>query len=112
MEMKSLIGKYRVLSVNGRPAPAGVTVEFKPGENSGTIQMHAKVANFMNGQLKLGNRKLSGTLVSTMMLGSDDLMNIENALSQGFMDGMAYTVHDGGKLTLKSNTHTIKLVPA
>ncbi|CAG9572322.1 conserved hypothetical protein [Leishmania major strain Friedlin] len=112
MEMKNLLGKHKIVSVNGKPAPAGVTVEFKASENSGSVYMHAKVANIMNGPLKLANRKLSGALVSTMMLGSDDLMNIENALSQGFMEGMTYTVKDGGKLTLQSKTHIIMLVPA
>ncbi|GET87638.1 META domain containing protein, putative [Leishmania tarentolae] len=112
MEVKNLLGVYKVTYVNGKPSPAGVTVEFKAGEDSGTVHIHAKVANVMDGRLTLQNRKLTGALVTTKMRGSDEHMSIENALSQGFTEGVAYTVEDGGQVTLQSKEVTIKLLPA
>ncbi|KAK7197395.1 META domain containing protein [Novymonas esmeraldas] len=111
--MTNLFGKYTALSLDGKAAPAGVVLEFSAGASNGTVRIHARVANILNGQLKQkDNDTLSGPMISTMMMGSTSQMEMEDALSQGFMDGMSYKIGQDGALTLRSGAHVIKCARA
>ncbi|KAG5481549.1 hypothetical protein LSCM1_05569 [Leishmania martiniquensis] len=110
MEARSVLGKYVAKTMDGKPVPQGVMMELRPGESSGAVKLHARVANIMNGQLKVENGKLFGLLISTMMMGSNEQMRVEDALSQGFSEGMKFTLKDGGRLRLQSGSHTIEFV--
>nr|CAJ2470578.1 unnamed protein product [Leishmania braziliensis] len=112
MGIEDLHGKYTAKLMDGVPAPTGVTVEFSAGANSGAVRIRARVVNIMNGVLKVKENKLSGSLISTMMAGSDDLMAIEGIFLQGFTSGVTYTLREDGKLVLQLKSHTIEFVPA
>ncbi|KAG5481857.1 hypothetical protein GH5_06802 [Leishmania sp. Ghana 2012 LV757] len=112
MEVRNLFGKYIAKFIDDKPVPAGVMIEFKAGGSNDAVDIQGRVVNNMNGHLKVEGSKLSGLIRSTSMAGSDELMMMEDALIQGFADGMKCLLKDGGKLTLQSDSHTFKFVSA
>lgn len=109
--MSQIFGKYTVDSVDSKAAAAKASIEFSDGEAENFVRIHAKVANVMNGRLKKEGNKLSGHLTSTMMMGSEAQMAIENTLGQALSEGVTVTMAAGSKITLQSSSHTIVLVP-
>ncbi|KEG11146.1 META domain containing protein [Trypanosoma grayi] len=89
MDKAGFCGKYHLERFDDTPCSAKVALALR-AESEG-IEVVAKVANTLQGQMKFDAGKLSGLLVSTMMMGSEEEMKLEAALTTGFEGGFNVT---------------------
>ncbi|RNE96881.1 uncharacterized protein Tco025E_09612 [Trypanosoma conorhini] len=110
-DAKTLFGKYALSKLNGKGAEKGewdvpsLTLEA----DGDKVRVHAKVANTMNGTLRYENGRLTGMLMSTMMMGPPFHMDVERALGAGFEQGMRVS-REGDTLTLSHDKDTLVFV--
>lgn len=99
-----------LVSHNGVTSPEPITLSLKAGAAPGELQVHAKVANTMNGSVTNTDGTLKGMLMSTRMMGPPYFMGVERALSSGLAAGLKATRNEG-TLTLSTDTDTLVYQP-
>nr|CCC47950.1 conserved hypothetical protein [Trypanosoma vivax Y486] len=78
-------------------------------EEGGRLYMRARVANLLQGDVKYQDGRLSGVLMTTLMMPPPRLQEVESAIKQGFAKGMEAS-KDGALLTLSEGCHTLVFV--
>ncbi|ESL07415.1 hypothetical protein TRSC58_04895 [Trypanosoma rangeli SC58] len=110
-DAKTLFGTYALSKLNGKGIAKGewdvpsLTL-VADGDN---VRVHANVSNTMNGILSYENGRLTGMLMTTMMMGPPFHMDVERALGAGFEKGMR-ALREGDTLTLSHDGDTLVFV--
>ncbi|KAH9599393.1 protein of unknown function DUF306 [Trypanosoma melophagium] len=107
MEAFDFFGNYHLDRLKSEPCATRATLVLKKGVEC--VEAIARVANTLRGSLQFEKGKLSGPLMSTMMMGSDEQMKIETALSEGFKTGFSVHLADY-TLTLTTEQNTLVFV--
>lgn len=103
----SLLGEYRLLRCNGKPAEGVITLTLERGDSDNTIAVDAQVANSMYGELTYTEGVLEGILSSTRMMGSPYQNEVERILNSA---GDAGLVVSRSRTTLRLSNYRDILV--
>ncbi|ORC87762.1 META domain containing protein [Trypanosoma theileri] len=104
MEACDFFGNYHLDRLNNELCATRATLVLKKGVDC--VEAIIRVANTLRGSLSFEKGKLSGPLMSTMMMGSEEQMKIETALTEGFQAGFSVHLVDY-TLTLTTEQNTL-----
>lgn len=107
MNSKELCGTYSLTHFNGKQAPTSVVMVIS--RECDDIKVLIKVANTLRGKLRYEDQHISATLMSTMMMGDENQMVLEDALSGGFGIGLQVR-KENDRLLLKNAYHAFIFV--
>ncbi|RNF04748.1 hypothetical protein TraAM80_04890 [Trypanosoma rangeli] len=110
-DAKTLFGTYALSKLNGKGVTKGEwdVPSLTLVEDGDKVRVHVNVSNIMNGVLSYENGRLTGMLMTTMMMGPPFHMDVERALGVGFEKGMRAS-REGDRLTLSHGEDTLVFV--
>ncbi|CAD2221675.1 META domain containing protein [Angomonas deanei] len=91
-KLDDICGSYTLTHFKGKNAPTTATLHLAHRKKS--VFAFITVANTMRGKLRYENGLLYGDLSSTMMMGDDNQMAIEDAISTGLSTGFKVKVEN------------------
>lgn len=100
MQIDEYCGTYDLTHVDGKKAPAPASMCLsREGDD---VTVFVTVANTLRGKVRVSDDHISGMLMSTMMMGSEEQMQVENLISSGFTTGFAVR-RDRNRVVLKND---------
>lgn len=107
MQADEICGTYSISHLNGKKAPSKATLCLsREGEE---INVFLKVHNTLRGKVQFSENEIKGMLLSTMLVGDENQMAVEDAISSGISEGFIVK-KEGKQMLLKGASNSITFV--